>query len=274
VRGGVTGRILGGLQSQGMIKPKGDVWVLTEDGRQMAMEVVRRHRLYETWLAREKGVPADQWHRKADAAEHGLDLEATNALADRLGNPRFDPHGDPIPTREGDLPIANRISLAEWNLERSALIEHIEDEPISMYRKIVKSGLHAGMMLSGMEKLSDGGVRVIIEGRALDVAPELLGLVHVGEIASDDEEPKGLRRLSELDIGEEGQVYGLSAGCYGPERRRLLDLGVVPGTKIRCEFQSPFGSPRSYLIRGTLFGFRDEQADKILLTPAEKLDTK
>jgi Fe2+ transport system protein FeoA len=125
-----------------------------------------------------------------------------------------------------------------------------------------------------MEKLSDGGVRVIIEGRALDVAPELLGLVHVGEIASDDEEPKGLRRLSELDIGEEGQVYGLSAGCYGPERRRLLDLGVVPGTKIRCEFQSPFGSPRSYLIRGTLFGFRDEQADKILLTPAEKLDTK
>jgi len=268
LRGGVAVQVLGDLQSNSMAEPRGDVWALTDSGRVEALEMVRKHRLYETWLAREKGVPADQWHEKADVAEHGLDKAATDALANRLGNPRFDPHGDPIPTREGELPEGSRISLAEWDFDRSALVEHVEDEPVSMYRKIVALGLHAGMILSGIKKSPSGGVSVLVEGRTMDILPELLGLIHVGPVASEDEEPEGLRRLSELKIGEEGEVYGLSTSCYGPERRRLLDLGVVPGTKIRCEFQSPFGSPRSYLIRGTLFGFRDEQADKILLISA------
>jgi len=222
-------------------------------------------------------VPADQWHEKADIEEHGLDREATDFLADRLGNTRFDPHGDPIPTREGILPSAKRVSLAEWDVSKPAVIDHIEDEPVSMYRKIVHLGLHAGMVLSRMKFLPDGGVGVLIEGKTLEISPELLGLIHVGEVLDEEVEPEGIRRLSDLKIGEEGEVYGLSTSCYGPERRRLLDLGVVPGTKIRCEFKSPFGSPRSYLIRGTLFGFRDEQADKILLTPkkdAQKMEQK
>ena len=267
VRGGHSLRILGDLRSRGLADPRGDVWVLTEMGRREALEIVRRHRLYETWLAQEKGLPADELHRKAHIAEHHLDREATDALADRLGNPRFDPHGDPIPTRDGELPVAHRVSLAEWDVCEPAIIEHVEDEPVTMYRKIVQDGLYAGMILSGMEKLDDGGVRVLIEGRSLDVLPELLGMIHVAEVPPEEMVPVGIRSLSELAIGEQGVVYGLSASCYGPERRRLLDIGIVPGTKIRCEFQSPFGSPRSYQIRATLFGFRSEQADKILLEP-------
>ena len=270
VRGGHAIQILGGLQAQGLTEPRGDIWVLTESGRTAALEMVRRHRLYETFLAREEGVPADEWHRRANAEEHRLDLDATNVLADRLGNPRFDPHGDPIPTREGELPTSYRVSLAEWDLSMPAIIDHVEDEPVTMYRKLVQKGVYAGMVLSEMEKLPDGGVRALVEGRSLDILPELLGLIHVGEVLPEDAVPLDVRRLSELLIGEKGIVYGLSASCYGPERRRLLDLGVVPGTTIQCEFQSPFGSPRSYLIRGTLFGFRDEQADKILLEPQIK----
>jgi len=268
LRGDTAVQVLGDLQSKSMAEPRGDVWGLTDSGRVEALEMVRKHRLYETWLAREKGVPADKWHEQADVAEHGLNQADTDALANRLGNPRFDPHGDPIPTREGDLPSVERISLAEWEVGKVAVIDHIEDEPVTMYRKIVSLGLHAGMVLSGMKSLSNGGVSVIIEGRTLEIAPELLGLIHVGDVLDEEVEPEGIRRLTELKIGEVGKVYGLSASCYGPERRRLLDLGVVPGTKIRCEFQSPFGSPRSYSIRGTLFAFRDEQADKILLTSA------
>ena len=267
VRGGNSLRILGEMRNLGLAEPKGDVWVLTEDGRLAALDMVRRHRLYETWLAREKGLPAEELHRKAHVEEHRLDREATDALANQLGNPRFDPHGDPIPTREGELPTARRVSLAEWDVTESAMIEHVEDEPESMYRDVVKAGLFAGMVLSGMKKLSDGGVSVVLEGRKLDVSSELLGMIHVEAVPLDVMEPEGIRTLSELKIGEQGEVYGLSASCYGPERRRLLDIGIVPGTSIRCEFQSPFGSPRSYQIRGTLFGFRREQADKILLKP-------
>ena len=60
-------------------------------------------------------------------------------------------------------------------------------------------------------------------------------------------------------------VHALAPSCIGPERRRLLDLGVVPGTLIRCEFTSPFGSPRSYAIRGALIALRDHQAERILI---------
>jgi len=218
-------------------------------------------------LAREKGVPAEELHRRADAEEHRLDREAADALADRLGNPRFDPHGDPIPTRDGELPVTSRISLAEWDLSKPAVIEHVEDEPESMYKGLVKDGLYAGIVLSDMEMLSNGVVRVLSEGRVLEIKPELQGMIHVEDLQPEDVVPVGIRRLSELAIGETGEIFGLSASCYGPERRRLLDIGMVAGTSIRCEFQSPFGSPRSYLIRGTLFAFRSEQADKILLKP-------
>lgn len=265
VRGGQATLILGGLRSLGLADPRGDLWSLSESGRRSAMQMLRRHRLYETWLAREKGVPAEELHRKAQVEEHLLDLEAVDRLANLLGNPRFDPHGDPIPTREGELPQARRVSLAEWDVEQPAMIEHIEDEPVTIYRKIVKDGLYAGMVLTQMESLSDGGVRVWTEGRSLEVSSELLGMIHVAELDQDCDAIVEVRRLSDLKLGEQGVVHGLSEACYGPERRRLLDLGIVPGTSIRCEFQSPFGSPRSYLIRGTLFGFRNEQADKILL---------
>jgi DtxR family Mn-dependent transcriptional regulator len=79
-----------------------------------------------------------------------------------------------------------------------------------------------------------------------------------------------LGRLSDLRVGESAVVHGLAPSCVGPERTRLLDLGVVPGTKIRCEFSSPFGSPKSYVIRGAMIGLRESQAKRILiLRPAE-----
>lgn len=148
---GEAAEILGQLRGRGLATATGDAHQLTEDGRLYALQVVRTHRLYETWLARETSTPAVDWHREAHKAEHHLEAEAVDAMADRLNNPRFDPHGDPIPTREGEMP------------------------------------------------------------------------------------------------------------------RRLLDLGVVPGTRIRCAFASPFGTPRSYDIRGALIALRDHQAERILI---------
>lgn len=260
-------QVLGLLRSRELANPEGDGWRLSEDGRQYAMQIVRTHRLYETFLARETGVPAEAWHRQAHSAEHRLDVEAADELADRLNNPRFDPHGDPIPTREGEMPGGKRVSLAEWPLGRNGVIEHLEDEPEAMFRRILRSGLSPGAVIENPERLPDGGMGVRSEGRALELPAEWLGMIHVGELADDADFGPGLTRLSELVLGGEATVHGLSPRCMGAERRRLLDLGLIPGTRIRAEFESPFGSPRSYLIRGSMIALRREQAEKILVEP-------
>lgn len=258
-------QVLGLLRSRSLANPEGDGWRLTEDGRQYALQIVRTHRLYETFLARETSVPAEDWHREAHSAEHRLDVQAADELADRLNNPRFDPHGDPIPTREGELPGGKRISLAEWPAGSNGVIEHVEDEPEAMFRRILRQGLNPGAVIESPEFLPGGAMRLRSEGRVVEVPAEWLGMIHVGELGEDAEIGTGLTRLSELVLGVEATVHGLSPRCVGAERRRLLDLGLIPGTGIRAEFESPFGSPRSYLIRGSMIALRHEQAEKILL---------
>lgn len=257
--------VLALLRSRGLAKPEGDGWRLSRDGRQYAVQIVRTHRLYETYLARETGLPAEDWHREAHSAEHKIDAQAADELADRLNNPRFDPHGDPIPTREGELQVGKRISLAEWPAAIDAVIEHVEDEPEEIFRRIGRQGLNPGVVIEGPEPQADGGLKFRSEGRVLDLPAEWLGMIHVAELPVDAGFGAGLTRLSELKLGGEATVHGLSPRCIGMERRRLLDLGLIPGTRIRAEFESPFGSPRSYLVRGSMIGLRREQAEKILI---------
>jgi len=194
-----------------------------------------------------------------------LEAAAVDALADRLNNPRFDPHGDPIPTREGHLPKRELTSLASWPDGRPARIQHIEDEPEMLFRQAEALGLAPGTRLDESRHLPDGSIEALIEGQRLLIPAPVAPLIHVTGPAQDDDPPRGLGRLSDLPVGGEALVYELAPSCIGPERRRLLDLGVVPGTRIRCEFPSPFGSPRSYDIRGALIALRDHQADRILI---------
>lgn len=257
--------ILGHLRGRGLATAVGDAHHLTEDGRMYAIQVVRTHRLYETWLARETSTPAADWHREAHKAEHHLEAAAVDALADSLNNPRFDPHGDPIPTREGHLPKRLLTSLASWPEAQPARIEHIEDEPEILFREAEALGLAPGTRLDALRHLDEGALAAMLEGRRIVIPAAIAPLIHVAGPDREDNPPTGLSRLSDLPVGGVAVVYALAPACIGPERRRLLDLGVVPGTRIRCEFASPFGSPRSYDIRGALIALRDHQADRILV---------
>ena len=257
--------ILGLLRGRGLATATGDTHHLTADGRMYALQVVRTHRLYETWLARETSTPATDWHREAHKAEHHLEAAEVDALADSLNNPRFDPHGDPIPTREGQLPKRSLASLASWPDGEPARIVHIEDEPETLFKQAEALGLAPGTRLDESLHLKDGSIEALVEGRRIAIPGAVAPLLHVKSPEKDDAIPAGLCRLSDLPVGGEAVVHALAPSCTGPERRRLLDLGVVPGTRIRCEFPSPFGSPRSYDIRGALIALRTYQADRILV---------
>jgi DtxR family transcriptional regulator, Mn-dependent transcriptional regulator len=264
---GEAAEVLGQLRGRGLATAAGDAHELTEDGRLYALQVVRTHRLYETWLARETSTPAVEWHRAAHKAEHHMDAAEVDAMADRLSNPRFDPHGDPIPTREGDLPRRSLTSLASWPDGKPARIEHIEDEPEILFRQAEALALAPGTRIDDTRHLEDGSIECRVEGRTLTIPAAVAPLIHVAGPEPDEHLPAGLGRLSDLPINGEAVVHSLAPSCTGAERRRLLDLGVVPGTSVRCEFASPFGTPRSYAIRGALIALRDHQADRILIHP-------
>ena len=75
-----------------------DGYKLSTEGKDYALRVLRIHRLWERYLAEETGVPETEWHRKAEIQEHKMTMEEANELSRHLGYPRYDPHGDPIPS--------------------------------------------------------------------------------------------------------------------------------------------------------------------------------
>lgn len=97
---------------------------LTAHGRRQALLVVRRHRIWETFLFRKLGVPFGRLHHYACRLEHGTDEHLAAALSDLLGDPRFDPHGEPIPSPDGTL--AELTALRLDNLEPGAVCEVTE----------------------------------------------------------------------------------------------------------------------------------------------------
>lgn len=246
---------------------KSNGWLLTEPGREIAVRIMRAHRLIETRLARESSLPAGAWHGVAHASEHRLSREEINRLADRLGNPRFDPHGDPIPTREGELPDREGEPLLSWIPHEPAVIAHIEDEPPKLFAQVAEAGLFAGMRLL-LKSITPAGCSLVVEARDMLLPLELATLIRVrGLLATETPPAANACRLTDVPRGQIASVLMLLPGCMGPERSRLLDLGFVPGSRIERMLQSPFAGPAAFRVRDTLVALRQEQAEQVLVQP-------
>lgn len=241
---------------------------LTEEGRASALQLVRTHRLWERYLADRTGVPAGEWHEKAERMEHALSTEETDELAARLGHPAWDPHGDPIPTSGGELPKVERLTLSGAEPGRTVEIVHLEDEPREIYDALLEDGLDLG---ARVEVLGRDGNRVRLRARgrewALDqVVARNVTVRHLPEGARAD---AAVATLLEVEPGGSARVVGISPACKGSQRRRLLDLGVVRGTVIETAFRSAGGDPIAYRIRGALIALRREQAEWVRVEPLE-----
>jgi DtxR family Mn-dependent transcriptional regulator len=255
-----AGEIFGKLAREGLAESDGKGIQLTEAGREEARHLLRAHRLYETYLANETGVATEDWHRRADLAEHRLTREDVNRLSHRLGRPRFDPHGDPIPTSDGVLPPRRGRPLLEMPEGSSAEVVHLEDEPASVYRQAADAGILTGARMRILKRGADF-LRVAVENRECDLPLAVAAAIQ----AESCDAPPAVKPLSSLGQGESGRVASLSATLVGGERRRMLDLGFVPGTRVEREFDSMLGSPTAYLVRGAMVALRREQADRVFL---------
>lgn len=251
------------LLERGLAESNGDAWRLTEAGRTYANEVVRAHRLYETYLANVTGNPSERWHTLAEAKEHELTEEEVLRMDRLLGKPRFDPHGDPIPTALGEMPWDRGAPLSDLPVGEWAVIDHLEDEPESIYADLVRLGLAPQMRLRVVEA-GQSEFEIEAEGRTIRLSRLHVANIHVVG-ASEADAAIMAKRLSDLPIGETASIHGLSRNCRGAERRRLLDLGIVAGNVITPERESPFNGPRAYRICGTTIALRREQADKVFI---------
>ncbi|MCH7772948.1 MAG: metal-dependent transcriptional regulator [Bacteroidetes bacterium] len=241
---------------------------LTPEGRAYALRIIRTHRLWEKYLADETSVGEEDWHIAAEEIEHHITPAQADALAAQIGNPVFDPHGDPIPSAKGDLPVKKGNALNTLKTGEFARIIHIEDEPNAIYSQLVAAGLYPGMQVRMIESSKDR-IKFLANGEEVVLAPLFAKNVTIIPIKNETTVKGKFKSLSSLSVGEKGIVLGISKRCRGQQRRRLMDLGVVPGTEIEAEMKSIGGDPVAYRIRGASIALRKNQADKIYLINEE-----
>jgi DtxR family Mn-dependent transcriptional regulator len=204
-------------------------------------------------------------HRAAERREHSLSAEDVDRLSASLGHPTVDPHGDPIPSREGALPPATGTPVTSWPAGKLGRIVHLEDEPEISFRQILAEGLRIGQDVRVIE---DTPERVVLTDGENEyrLAPVVAANVFL-EPAPAHSSTNGVVRLADLDHDVTAEVLRLDETCQGFSRRRLMDLGFTEGARVRPVLRTFAGDPRAYEIRGTVVALRSDQAAFVLVRP-------
>jgi len=254
------------METQGMLESRGVNLFLTTEGERWAMHVVRAHRLWERYLTDEARMPLGKIHGESERREHSLTEAQLDELDAALGHPTRDPHGDPIPTREGTLLKAEGMPLTAWQAEGPVRIVHLEDEPALAFEQILAAGLRLGQTIRILDRnpqrylLTDGETEYRL-------APAVAANVSVAPLPESETAKASAIPLAELTYDQRAEIIVLDEAVQGFTRRRFLDLGLTPGTMIYPELQNFFGDPRAYRVRGTLIALRKDQAAQIWVKP-------
>lgn len=137
---------------------------LTEAGRKIALEILRHHRLLELYLQEIMGYSWDEVHDEAEKLEHHISEQFEDKIAELLNHPTHDPHGDPIPSKDGVMPEMASLSLSEAETDEQYVIGRVKDQDPELLRYLEKIGVLPGAKIKLLEKAPfDGPIRVILE---------------------------------------------------------------------------------------------------------------
>lgn len=135
-------------------RPYGDI-ELTPAGRDIAINVIRRRRIIETYLSEKLGLGAHELHGEADLLEHAVSPRVLEKMFQAVGYPTLDPHGDPIPTESGEMSINDGLMLLDLNAGVSATVTRVRDGNPSVVRYLTGVGITVGTTVTVVEALSD-----------------------------------------------------------------------------------------------------------------------
>ena len=245
---------------------------LTEKGEQHALKLIRAHRIYEQYLAEHSGYAPTEGHQRANRMEHLISDEEQSRIASLLGNPLFDPHGDPIPTQSlAMMPNDTcELPLKEHTWWR---ITHVEDDNNKLFKQIADLGLTKDSMIY-ITEINSTSFSFRYEGDQMClplVALEAMNRVEVTKEEAESMPETKAQRLTTIEANEQATIVGLSPSCRGALRRRLMDLGFVKGSRIAIDMESPMRNPVAYVVRGTAIALRHDQAQYILIQNVRKV---
>jgi DtxR family Mn-dependent transcriptional regulator len=156
---------------------------LTAAGRNVGLEMIRHHRLLETYLAEALGVPWDEVHKEAEVLEHVLSEDLEDRISALLGNPHIDPHGHPIPGKDGSMPRTSNRRLWDVSDGERVEVERVSDAQAEALRYLGGAGIRPGSEVEVLNRGPVGGpLFVRVEGGSKEAAlsRELAEVVWVG----------------------------------------------------------------------------------------------
>jgi DtxR family Mn-dependent transcriptional regulator len=161
---------------------------LTEEGRRIALEIIRHHRLIETFLQEKLGYSWDEVHEDADRLEHVISEELEERIAQALGDPFFDPHGEPIPSREFQVPAQSNTRLVDLQPgDRAAIVRiHAEDPDLLRYLASIGLALNSTITVSEVSPFDDN-IEIEIDGleRRTVLGPRVTARIYVALRSSE-----------------------------------------------------------------------------------------
>lgn len=258
--------LLPSLADIGAVEPSGEQWTLTQKGWEQGRNLLRAHRIYESYLADQTGLDPDKWHAEADRLEHILDSETVERIARDLNRPRYDPHGDAIPTAKLDMPETQGSLLSRVAEDGTYRVVHVEDEPEGIFRTLTRGGI-APQLVVEVHVLNNGKFGLSFGGHEQEMDSAHAAAIRVVPYSVEEEKQSPAQgNLRDLLPGEQAHIHSVSPALRGLERRRLLDLGFVPGSPVVKEGAGAFGGPHRFRVRGTVQALRDTQAANLFTT--------
>ncbi len=156
---------------------------LTEAGRKIALEIIRHHRLLELYLLEVMGYSWDEVHDEAEKLEHHISEQFEDKIAELLDNPTHDPHGDPIPSKDGIMPEMKDGSLVDAEEGHHYLVSRVKNQDPELLRYLEKIGMLPGTKLRVKEKGPfKGPITLDVEENEQVIGREVAEHIYIAEI--------------------------------------------------------------------------------------------
>lgn len=160
---------------------------LTDSGRRAALRTIRRHRVIESYLSQALDYPWDRVHDEAERLEHAASDELVNRMATAIGEPVVDPHGAPIPSKEGMMDETVHLSLAELDEGNGARVVQVSDDDPEMLRYLGELSIVPGTEVVVVSKAPyEGPITLRVAGTRLSIGPALAAQVRVEPLTNPD----------------------------------------------------------------------------------------